>query len=160
VLDANETLLADRGTRFVAAFLDGIISLIWALPILYFLGFFDASQPGGVGNVPYTSLIGSSVLSFICFLLVQGYTLKQSGQTLGKKIQGIRIADLDNGVPDFGRVVALRYLPVAAVALIPVIGSFLPTLDVLFVFRADRRCIHDLIAGTKVVKVNRAAPVL
>jgi uncharacterized RDD family membrane protein YckC len=43
------------------------------------------------------------------------------------------------------------------VALIPVIGGFLPLVDVLFIFRHDRRCIHDLLAGTNVVKVRKAS---
>ncbi len=30
----------------------------------------------------------------------------------------------------------------------------LPLLDVLFIFRDDRRCLHDLLAGTKVVMVE------
>ena len=30
-------------------------------------------------------------------------------------------------------------------------GQTLGLIDVLFIFRSDRRCVHDLIAGTKVV---------
>jgi len=38
------------------------------------------------------------------------------------------------------------------ISAIPVVGSFFVLIDTLLVFRADRRCVHDLIAGTKVVK--------
>jgi uncharacterized RDD family membrane protein YckC len=158
ILDAPETPLADRGTRFVAAFLDGLISLAYSLPLMYFMGFFDNAK--AMQNASFTTLLGVSALSFVCFVLVHGYTLKQSGQTLGKKMTGIRIADLDDGVPDLGRVIGLRYLPITAVGLIPIAGSFLPLIDVLFIFRSDRRCIHDLIAGTKVVKVTKRQPEL
>ncbi len=34
------------------------------------------------------------------------------------------------------------------------LGSILMLTNVLFIFRSDRRCIHDLIADTKVVRLN------
>jgi hypothetical protein len=45
-----------------------------------------------------------------------------------------------------------RYLPVQVVGSIPVLGMFASLVDVLFIFRDDRRCVHDLIAGTQVTK--------
>ena len=67
----------------------------------------------------------------------------------------IRIADLDANLPDFGKVILLRYLPISLAALIPMVGQFFPLADVLFLFRHDRRCIHERLAGTKVVKVRK-----
>jgi uncharacterized RDD family membrane protein YckC len=86
--------------------------------------------------------------------LLHGYYLKVGGQTIGKKIVGIRIADLNNNIPGFAKVLGLRYLPIQAAALIPIVGFLYPLVDVLFIFFPDRRCLHDLIAGTKVVKVK------
>ena len=142
--------LADRGTRFVAAFLDGLIAIAYAVPIAYFLGTFDYVSKGV--NPPIGLLIISSVLGFIAFLAIHGYFLMRDGQTLGKKMTGIRISNLNNRVPEFAPMILLRYLPVAVVSLIPLLGAFLPFVDVLFIFRKDRRCIHDLLAGTKVIK--------
>ncbi len=105
--------------------------------------------------VPFLLIVTSSVLGFIGFLLLNGYFLKTNGQTVGKKLSGIRIADLDGKVPDFAKVVLLRYLPVSLVATIPLVGGYLTVIDVLFIFRSDRRCLHDLIAGTKVVTARR-----
>jgi len=45
----------------------------------------------------------------------------------------------------------VRYIPIWIVGLIPGVGIALTILDALFIFRDDRRCIHDLIAGTKVI---------
>ncbi len=105
--------------------------------------------------MPFLLIVTSSVLGFIGFLLLNGYFLKTNGQTVGKKLSGIRIADLDGKVPDFAKVVLLRYLPVSLVATIPLVGGYLTVIDVLFIFRSDRRCLHDLIAGTKVVTARR-----
>jgi uncharacterized RDD family membrane protein YckC len=76
------------------------------------------------------------------------------GQTIGKKIVGIRIVDLDNNVPALAKILGLRYLPTRAAALIPIMGSIYSLVDALFIFFPNRRCLHDLIAGTKVVKVK------
>ena len=46
----------------------------------------------------------------------------------------------------------MRYFPVQLVGNIPFIGPLLGIVNVLLIFRADRRCGHDLIAGTRVVR--------
>ena len=35
---------------------------------------------------------------------------------------------------------------------VPWLGRYLRLLDVLFIFRDDKRCVHDIIADTKVVE--------
>ena len=40
----TETRLADRGTRFAAAILDGLISIVFSLPVMFALGFFNNLQ--------------------------------------------------------------------------------------------------------------------
>ena len=146
---ASDGDLADRGTRFVAAFLDSLIGIAYAAPIIYLLGIWDYMIRGE--NPPIGLSLASAALGFLAFVLIQGYFLMTNGQTVGKKITGIRIADLDGNVPDFGKLISRRYLPISVAASIPLIGPYLSIVDVLFIFRKDRRCVHDLIAGTKVV---------
>ena len=71
---------------------------------------------------------------------------------LGKML-GIRIVDLNNRILPLGSLIFKRYFPVTFVALIPLVGQYLILIDSLFVLRKDKRCIHDFIAGTRVVKV-------
>ncbi|NMU18787.1 RDD family protein, partial [Vibrio parahaemolyticus] len=89
------------------------------------------------------------------FLLCHGYLLYKNGQTFGKWVFDISIVKLDNSKIEFAPVLLKRYLPISLVTYLPVIGSFLPILDALFIFRKDRRCIHDFIAGTKVVQLEK-----
>ena len=56
-----------------------------------------------------------------------------------------------NGAATAVKILGLRYVLVMLVAVIPFIGGLLGVIDFLFIFRSDRRCVHDLIAGTKVV---------
>jgi uncharacterized RDD family membrane protein YckC len=148
VEDAAIPALAGRGQRFVAALIDSLINAALAIPLMLALGVFDY---GKRGFVPFPLLIGMQVVLFVAFILIHGYWLRKNGQTVGKKIVGIRIADLAGDVPGFGRVLFLRYLPVWLVAAIPAVGQAAPLVDALFIFRSDRRCVHDLIAGTQVV---------
>jgi len=53
--------------------------------------------------------------------------------------------------PDFVRLAGMRYGSTQLISLVPVLGGLYVIVDVLFIFRDDRRCIHDLIAGTQVV---------
>lgn len=144
--------LAGRGQRFGAALLDGLFGMAVAVPIMFGLGTFDYVR--NAQQIPWRLVAISALLGWVGFVLLHGYFLKLNGQTIGKKMVGIRIANLDDSIPSIGKVLGLRYLPIQAAHLIPLVGGFYPLVDVLFIFREDRRCIHDLMAGTKVVKVK------
>jgi uncharacterized RDD family membrane protein YckC len=141
--------LGGRGERLGAAFIDGIIALVLVLPMMYFLGVFDYAMRGQ--QAPLWLNLSSSVLGFLIFLLVQGYPLSQAGQTWGKRALKLKIVDLAGNKPDFLRLVGLRYGVTQLAVLVPLLGPFYSFVDALFIFRNDRRCIHDLIAGTRVV---------
>jgi uncharacterized RDD family membrane protein YckC len=79
--------------------------------------------------------------------------LERSGQTIGKKALGMKIVDLSGALPPFGKLVALRYVLPILIAQIPFLGGLFALADALFIFGAERRCIHDYLAGTRVVDV-------
>ena len=147
--EPRESELASRWTRFAAAFVDGIIGMAVGFGILYLFGVWDYIARRQAP--PLGLMLATSVLGFAGFLLLHGYLLKTNGQTIGKKLLGIRIVDLNGNLPDFWTLILRRYLPLTLVGHVPWIGQYLPLVDVLFIFREDRRCVHDLIAGTKVV---------
>jgi uncharacterized RDD family membrane protein YckC len=92
------------------------------------------------------------VLAALSFAIVQLYMLSVRGQTIGKRIMGIKIvAFTDDSLPGFYKLQVLRSLVPGLLAAIPYLGWIFWIIDSCFIFRDDRRCIHDLIAGTKVV---------
>lgn len=151
----GEAAMATPRQRFIAAVLDGIIGMVLVFPLISAAGMFDYAEQGE--TPPFLFTLGMTAIGFLAFILVHGYFLKQNGQTIGKKIMGIKITGLDNEVPSLSKILFARYLPISLVTLIPVAGNFLPLVDSLFIFRSDRRCIHDLIAGTKVVQAKKRA---
>eukprot|EP01031_Cornospumella_fuschlensis_P001780 gene1780-biopygen1501 len=77
------------------------------------------------------------------------------GQTLGKRIMDVRIVRFeDESNPGFVHVFLLRALVPGLIGALPWVGWIFTLTDVCFIFRDDRRCLHDLIAGTKVIKVK------
>ena len=147
-LDPDVYELAGRGQRLGAAIIDGILGFVVSWPIFKMIGVWSQVQPDG--SLPLGLLAAVVVIGLLVFLGLHGYFLKKNGQTIGKKLLGIRIVNLDNEVPEFGRLIGLRYVPVMVVSVIPLV-QFLSLVDILFIFRGDRRCVHDLIAGTRVV---------
>lgn len=144
---ATELELAERSTRLGAAIIDSLIAIAVIVPLVLMLDL----QPEN-GEMSFLANLSLMVLSLAIFIAIHGYLLKTSGQTIGKKILNIKIVGLDNELRPLPDLILKRYVPVSAVGLVPVVGSFLPLVDALAIFRNDRRCIHDLIAGTKVVK--------
>ena len=149
VAENVEEQLAGRGERFLAAIIDTIILLAILLPVMFATGYFEQAARGEVG---IGKMISYGFAGFLVFLIVQGWPLNQSAQTWGKKVLGIRIALLDGTQPTFGTLILKRYLPVQVAGAIPVLGLVLSLINVLLIFRGDRRCGHDLIAGTQVLK--------
>jgi uncharacterized RDD family membrane protein YckC len=147
-----ETELASRGARFAGAFIDGLLVAILVWPYLLTTDYWARATSGEAG---VTDLLGLSLVSMILFLVLHGYLLHKHGQTIGKRLVGTRIVSVaDNQIISLGKVFGLRYVPIQLASVLPFLGSFLPLIDVVFIFREDRRCLHDLIAGTKVIKVK------
>ncbi len=145
-------MLAGRGQRFVAAMIDGVISLAIMIPVMIMLGMFQYVEKGL--EPPFSLMLLSTTIGFAVFVALHYMLLVKNGQTIGKRLLKIRIADLEGNKPAVGTILFKRYLPISAVGLIPVIGQILPLIDLLFIFRKDRRCVHDLIAGTQVLRIS------
>ena len=58
-------------------------------------------------------------------------------------------------MPSHNRMIGLRYLPFWFAGNVPQL-ALIPFVDALFIFRQDRRCLHDLLAGTRVIDVSAA----
>lgn len=145
--------LATRGARFGGAIIDAVLSMLLMFPLLYLFGFWTSMMEGQGGGLIMMLMLG--VMGLVVFLVLHGYFLAKDGQTIGKKLVGTRIVSVENNqILPLSKVFLLRYLPVSVVSSIPAIGSLLALVNVLFIFGKERRCLHDLVAGTKVVKVN------
>jgi uncharacterized RDD family membrane protein YckC len=160
--------LADRGVRLGSFLLDYLLSLICALPGLIILGpiFISAvlaksqnRQPDFSGIAAGRLLLGLGVLGCISLLLlvVQVWLLSTRGQTLGKIVTGIKVVRVPDSAPaGFVHGWLLRNFVPGIIRIIPWIGLLFFLVDSCFVFSGERRCIHDLIAGTKVIKAPKA----
>ncbi len=143
--------LASRASRFGASLVDACLSLAIMLVLMFYLGLWSAISAGTVSIVLILKLIAYSL---VVFVLLHGYLLWKRGQTIGKKMVGISIVTTEGKIPDLWPLILRRYLPFALLPLIPVLGPFIPCVDVLLIFRKDRRCFHDLLAGTRVINVG------
>ena len=147
--EENSVTLATRGSRFLAALIDGLIGIAIAVPFWFVSGMWDFIAAGA--SAPLIYILAGGVYGFIGFVLVHYYFLNKNGQTVGKKILKIRITGTDDQLKGAPQLLTKRYLPITIVSMIPLLGSLLMLVNLLFIFRKDRRCVHDLIAGTKVV---------
>lgn len=139
--------LASRWARLGAAIIDGILT-----GVVVYGGFLLCLLVLELGI--FSAFLVALALALGLFV-VQCWFLSIDGQTIGKKPMNIRIVEVDterNG--GFVRNVVLRWIVNGLIASIPYVGGFYALVDILFIFRADKRCIHDFIAGTHVVKTS------
>jgi uncharacterized RDD family membrane protein YckC len=147
---SSEAQLAGRGARLGGAIIDGVIllGLWWLVGLLTPWNIFSPK----LAQAGLMALLGMQLLGLLLFALVNGYLLMTRGQTVGKMLLGMRITRPDGSAATPGRVIGLRYGVGWLLSALPVVGMVYALVDCLMIFRADRRCLHDLIAGTIVVK--------
>lgn len=113
-----------------------------------------------------------AALSVLFYCLLNGYLLYARGQTIGKAIFRMKTVRRDGTRAGLMRLVFVRYVPSAIYSIAAVYFSdpimreglglfgfglglaFLcsPLLDLLFIFTREKRCLHDYLANTIVVK--------
>ncbi|WP_277374394.1 RDD family protein [Pseudomonas sp. AA-38] len=146
---ADEPLLASRGARLGAVIIDSLLLALITMPISYFKGDFEMLVQGIEPSIWLQ--VQGILIGMVVFVLINGAWLKRYGQTVGKRICKVRIVDMQGQVPALPGLLLKRYLSVWLVSLIPVAGTLLCSINYLFIFRSDRRCVHDHLAGTRVV---------
>lgn len=142
--------LADRGERLAARLLDSLIEIPLYIPLIIYLDVFDTIKAGQ--NVPIMITVMLSLQHVIIFLLLNAYLLHKHGQTIGKHLMNIAITDQQGRKPNVWNIIVLRYFAFWVSGYIPLVGRAIVFLDPLLIFRRDRRCLHDHLAGTIVIK--------
>lgn len=143
---------ASRWVRYWASMIDGALmfGLVWIVftttPAL------EGVVVDGPDSAPFVIALAFSGLGV--FLLLHGFLLATAGQTIGKRLLGTRMVDARTGArPPFMKMFLLRYVILGLLGSTAFVGHLVALVDALFIFRRDRRCLHDLMAGTRVVKV-------
>ena len=144
--------LATRMSRFWAAMIDGFIILPLFGPIFWAFGVFDGWPNIQPMSVPMQ--LGLGLAGVALYLALHGYLLATRGQTIGKWLMGIQIVRVDGTHIEFGRLLGLRYLPFGLLSMIPGLGPLASVTDDLFIFSESRRCLHDRLADTIVIRAR------
>ncbi len=139
-------VIATRSARLAAVMIDYVCVLFVTVPVLSSAILVAASEQKAFSELAVTAtLAGLFVLG-----IVQASYLVRQGQTIGKKLLKIRIVDhVDGEIPHWSRVLGMRYLLNTALRQIPLYAF----VDVLFIFGVEQRCVHDYLAGTKVIEI-------
>jgi uncharacterized RDD family membrane protein YckC len=129
------------GRRIAAGLLDVVVLLVLIVPVGVVFGQAHAGH-GSAGVM----LHGASVVVWVLLALAYYFfTEASSGQTLGKRVVGVRVTRLDGATPSTAAIALRTVLRVV---------DFLPAfylLGLLFVLLGARRQrIGDLVAGTVV----------
>jgi len=140
--------LASPWIRLAAAIIDAIIMIAITLPVMFFTGFFSRMGGGMFSHLGEKLLY--AVVGFAIYIGIN-WVFLQNGQTIGKKVTGIRILRKDGKPIDAIRIITHRILPVQVAGQVPCLGSLAVLVDCLLIFRTDHNTLHDDIADTKVV---------
>ena len=149
---AEENGLAPIKSRILASLIDlgiGVLALLLAK--------FTLSQSNG--NTLSILGVCVSVAILLGVIVYQAVSLSSTGQTVGKRVMQVRVVNFsDAGNPGFARAVVVRWWLPSLIYPIPYMGWAFWLADNLFVFKKNRRCLHDLMAGTKVVQATYESP--
>lgn len=138
---------ADRGTRLAAAFLDGIILGVMVYLPMFVLAF-AADSPGEGGETLGMIGLGLTLVGLVAWAGLNIKYVRENGQSIAKKLLTIKVVRSDGSPATLGRIFWMRNVLNGLISIIPLYGL----IDVLFIFGEDRRCLHDKIADTIVVK--------
>ena len=154
----DESQLASRTSRLVAVTLDGLIGFIAFTPAIAMHFAQIVQQARGSRLLVWIALAKTGgwfyfgVLVAVIVLVINLILLARNGQTIGKKLLGIKVVRVDGSPVTLFRVFFLRKVCNTLITLIPFLGSIYALVDTLMIFGEKRRMAHDYIADTIVIK--------
>jgi uncharacterized RDD family membrane protein YckC len=147
-----QVVAADRGTRLGAAILDPLIfgAMVYLPLVAGVLTGASAlrSAPDGNGGAVLGVGFLLALVGFIVWCSLTIKYMRHNGQSMAKKLLGIKVVRTDGTPVSLGRLIWLRNVVNGVISLIPLYQF----LDALFIFGESRQCLHDRLADTIVVK--------
>ena len=146
-------VFASVGRRFVAVFVDGIITLIASAILLlpYYINLFSQirqmHQNPGVYHPPAMSLgfqIYSNLVSIGVPALYEIFLISAYGATLGKMLMKVKVVTAEGGRVSYARATGRHFAKLLS-ALILMIGYLMAFWD------EEKRALHDRMCRTRVV---------
>lgn len=161
-VDAREEVepeLAGRISRLLAQLINSALLMV-PIGLVLMAGYKVIRQYTLTGEVHSTT--GATTAMLLAGLLLAGWIawnlvlLHQYGQSVGKRMIGIRIVRSDGTDAGLARLVLLRFVSLiviggALASVTPLLESAFTLINVLLIFTVARRCIHDYLADTIVV---------
>jgi uncharacterized RDD family membrane protein YckC len=167
--------LAERGTRLLAASYDGLIELGLALPMVFqavsriaalaAVEMEKGTAPAGIDlqSLPDTGAILQAMLwgpgtlitlvATLIWCVITAWLVATNGQSIGKRLVGIKVVRTDGSPASFARIFLLRNVVNGLPNFLPYVGwLYQLIIDPVFIFQDSRRCLHDMIADTTVVR--------
>ena len=142
--------LAGRGRRFAATLIDIVLVPVVAILLMLVTGVLEHAEDWSTSGRPVMRMLALAVASYVILNL---WLLWRRGQTAGKAITGIRIVSTKTGEkPPLWRLfIRGLFFPTLYLIVSPY-TAILPLADQAFIFGRQRRCLHDLLCGTSVVR--------
>lgn len=146
-----ELALASRGRRAFATLIDVVLVPVFAIFIMLVTRVLEHAQDWAENAMPVARMLGLGLASY---LLLNGWLLGRRGQTVGKAVMGITIVSAMSGEKlPLWRLLLVRFWFFPALYLIfSPYTAIVPLVDQIFIFGKKRRCLHDLLCGSSVVR--------
>jgi uncharacterized RDD family membrane protein YckC len=166
--------LAERGARLLAATFDELIMLGIALPMLggavpvvmNAVGHADPQlldHPAALNglldpqDVLRAMMSGPgftlSIVAAVAWCVVTTLLVASNGQSIGKRLVGIKVVRKDGSKASLARIFLLRNVVNFVPMLLPFgVGWLYQLLDPVLIYQDSRQCMHDRIADTIVVR--------
>lgn len=152
----TEHILATRWARLWAAIIDMMVAMVFVVLLQQLAGLLGKEIVAR--NLSAGERFLLSIMGFAWFIVVNAHLLKTAGQTIGKYFLKIQIVDVQsNQLLSLNNLIVKRYLPIWVLSAVPGLGSCFSTINVLFIFGKEKRCLHDLIANTKVISLEQSS---
>ncbi|MCP1660305.1 RDD family protein [Neisseria perflava] len=182
-----EVGLASAGSRIAAALLNSLFNVLVYLPwlaALLLVGDDYETLAQGAGDTALDDsrvtglLLGGSLLILV-YGIAQIFYMSRDGQSLGKKIMGIRVLKSNGRNPGFLGTVLIREVVYSLLVVLVAVGismlgmllglggaadmlgnlvsyaTYIACLVMLFRTQSDRRTLQDMLADTVVVKLPK-----
>jgi len=145
-----DLVLAGRGRRLVATLIDALLVPALAIFIMLVTGVLEHAADWSATARPMLRIFALGVVSY---LILNIWLLWKRGQTVGKAMMGIAIVSTKSGDrAAFWRLtIRALFFPTLYLIVWPWAAAF-PLIDQLLIFGRRRRCGHDYVCGTSVIR--------